>query len=478
MRLKYVRARNFLVLLGSNLAAKGAWFVSIVLLMNYLDPAAFGLLASLWAIGAVAAGFSDVGVGQVLLRDGAREPGLARSIARKTLVLQIVLSLILFSIVTASALTWLPSPGLDDITRVTVFALSIATMLMDRFSALFTVFSQLSGDYRRISLYRSVYFLCLLGSFTVAMDAQVGLDGVAQLYFVWTVVFTCLMAWVTWRVLPYSTQTTNESMLSLARQGFWFLGNTGLSIAYGRIEVVLLGLFGFMVLAGAYHVAYQIVLLFFSISGIFFTVIYARLYAHQGHAMAVREDFVDTLRWLSIFAWMAAPPMILYTDQMAQLLGSDALVAHADTLRVLSLMICLLPAAAALDFLPTLELAKQRVYAEASGLGLTLVLTIILLVLDAPEAISWAALVGYIWAVGLAYRFAASKRVLMLADLLHETWRVAWPALIALVLVLSLPWSWWQISLVYSLLFLLLLFFTRHPAATKMMDTLRAALRH
>jgi len=478
MLMKSTRARNFLVLVSSNLATKGAWFVSLIFLMNYLEPSVFGVLVTLWALGGVAAGFADLGVAQVLLRDGAREPGLARSIAIKALVLQSGLSLILFGIITLGALAWMPTPGMDHSSRWVVIALSVSTMLIDRLSALFTVFSQLSGDYRRLSFYRSAYFLCLLGAFVLAIDTQASIESITQIYFVLTIVFTALMGFVTWKELPPLTHSTSESMTSLIRKGVWFLGNTGLSIAYGRGEVVLLGMFGFMALAGAYHVAYQIILLFFSLSGIFFTVIYARLYAHRGHAAALREDFTDTLRWLSIFAWTTAPLLVIYASDIVQLLGSDALLEHTDVLRVLALMIFLLPAAAALDFLPTLELARQRVYAEASGLGVTLASTLILLMLHFPQAVSWAALVGYAVTVIFAYILSSGERVLVPADLMRETWRVAWPALLALLIALSLPLNWWQVGLFYPILFFGILFFSKHPSTTKIVDALWVGLHN
>ncbi len=474
--MKHVRARNFLILLGSNVVSKGAWFISLVLLVNYLKPEEFGVLAALWALGAVAAGFADLGVAQVLLRDGARDPGVVRSLAARTLVLQTGLSFVLFALLSVAALVWLPLSGLGVTRQEMVVTLSIATMLVDRFGALFTVFSQLSGDYRRISLYRSVYFLSLLVAFALTINAQVQLFRIVQLYFALTVVFVVVAGWLTWRALPRSTHAATESMVSLVRQGIWFMGNTGLSIAYGRVEVVLLGLFGFTALAGAYHVAYQVILLFFSISGIFFTVVYARLYAHQGHAQALREDFVDTVRWLSFYVWVTAPILVLHAESLARALGSAALLEHADTVRILSLMIFLLPAAAALDFLPTLELAKQRVYAETSGLGITAILAFILLLADAPSAVAGAAVLGYAATIGLAYYFSSAKHVMLLVDVVRETVGVAGAALIAMVsgFVLNL----WQFALVYPLLFVTILVAFKHPIAMKIIDRLNATSKH
>ena len=461
------RRRNFLLLLGTNVATKGAWAASLFLLLHHFGPRDFGVLAALWALGGLVAGFADLGVGQVLLRNGARTPGLARAIAGQALKLQIGLSLLLFGILVAGAHAFLPTPGLVGGAKWSVIIFSIAATLFDRMNALFTVFSQLAGDFRSFSLYRSGYFVALFVAFLIAIRAAGGLETIALAYFLLTLLFLIPMGYETWKRLPDAAAGSVASLPELIRQGIWFLGGTGLTIAYGRVEVLLLGFFAFTAFAGAYHIAYQLVLLVFSVSGIFFTIVYPRLYRHQRDTAALREDYLDTVRWLSLLAWAAALPLMLYAEPILQLLGGEPMRTYADLLRVLAGLILLLPGAAALNFLLPLDLLKQRVMSDLLGLGATTVIICVLLAEGIPSAVSAAAVVGYAVAVGAAFFYAASTRTLDPLIMLRELLVIGWRAGAALAIAAWLASNWWQGSLLYLLFFAVLLAATGQPSVYK-----------
>ncbi len=463
------RRLNFLILLFTNLATKGAWFAALLLLMGYLGAETFGTFAALWALGGLAAGFADFGSGQVLLRDAARSPALARPISMQVLALQVGSSLIALAFLSMAAYFLLPLHGVEKEDSWTFITLSLATMLLDRLNALFTVFSQLAGKYRRFSMYRSGYFLLLL----VALWGVIELDGgaplVVQVYFLLTVLFTLLAGFETWRQLPPTRPGSySGSLYALIRQSVWFLGNTGLSITYGRLEVVLLGVFGFTAMAGVYHLSYQVMLLLYSVSGIFFTVIYPRLYAHRADTQALHEDFLDTFRWLSLFTWASSPVLLIYTGDMLRLLGVEADAHHVEIARWLAGIVLLLPLAAILDFLPALNQAKQRVYADIVGLALTAVLSLVFILADAPAAVAVAAWIGYAATILAAYFISAGKQLIHIKDVIRETLGFVWRAGLALLFVTALPLQWWQASMIYPLTFALILMMSKEPTALKL----------
>ncbi|HDO52367.1 MAG TPA: hypothetical protein ENH05_06475 [Rhizobiales bacterium] len=472
------RRHNFLLLLSTNVITKGAWAASLFLLLHHFGPRDFGVLAALWALGGLVAGFADLGVGQVLLRNGARTPGLARAIAGQALKLQIGLSLLLFGILVVGAHAFLPTPGLVGDAKWSVIIFSIAATLFDRMSALFTVFSQLAGSYHSFSLYRSGYFVALLATFLAIIRANAGLEIIALGYFLLTLLFLLPTGFETWKRLPASTAIPVPSLPGLIRQGVWFLGGTGLTIAYGRVEVLLLGFFAFTAFAGVYHIAYQLVLLVFSVSGIFFTIIYPRLYRHQRDAAALRTDYLDTVRWLSLLAWAAVLPLMLYAEPILQLIGGTPLRKYADLLRVLSGLILLLPGAAALNFLLPLDLVKQRVMSDLLGLGTTFIIVCGVLVAHIPSAVSAAAVAGYTVAVAAAFFYAASARILNPLVMLRELFIIGWRGGVALAITAWLTLNWWQGSLLYLLLFTALLVATGQPSIRKLLYGRTTAIFH
>jgi len=438
------RKRQFLLLLGTNAVAKVCWAIVLLMLLRTLGAERFGVLATLWSIATIAGGFVDLGTGQAILRDGSREHGVARPLVQRAAALQALLTLLLTALLAGMAWLILPDIGLPAWQRGIIVVLGIATPLIDRFQALFTVCSQIGDSYITYAGTRSAYFVLLLCAMAAVTSSDGGLLGLSLAYFGLTLLFVMLTAIGSWRVLPPRDEhATAPVMRDLFVQGLPFLLIGTLMLAYGRVEVTILGIFGNTAAAGSYHVIYQIVLLIYSIVGMFFTVVYPRLYRHRGDALALTEDFRDTVQWLALLAWMAAPPLWLFAEPLLELMGGAPLAAQAPVLRVLSAMILVIPASAALNLLLPADMLRARIACDLIGIAITVALATVAARHDQLTWVAAAAVLGYAAAIvaaqiALGRRMAGLTRILLVAfcrigaGVLPGAW-LAW----------AMPGNWW-----------------------------------
>lgn len=362
---------SFLQLFGTNVVGKVCWALVLLLLIRKLGAAQFGVLATLWSAATMAAGFVDLGTNQAALREGARDRGIAKRVASQSGGVQAVLTVAIALLLLAGAWAVFHIPSLTTHERLLVIALGIATPLIDRLQALFTVYSQIGGNYAVYAWTRSAYFVVLLLAVGLTLWRGGALVAVSIVYFALTAVFALAMGLGTWRVLPPGdTDRPAPPVRQLLAQGMPFLAILTLTLAYGRIEVTLLGAMGHTASAGSFHIVYQLVLLVYSVCGIYFAVTYPRLYAHRGDVAAMTADYRDTVRWLSLLGWMTALPLWLFASPILHLLGGAPLAAHVPLLRVLAVLVLIVPASAALNFLLPTDQLGWRIVCDIAGVAI------------------------------------------------------------------------------------------------------------
>lgn len=462
------RVRSFLQLLGTNAITKVCWALTLLLLLRVLGAQSFGFLATLWSAATIAGGFADLGTGQAVLRNGSRDHNHARQLAAQSMRLQLALTLLLATILFVGGWMLLPPTSLSSWQRVVVIALGVLTPLVDRFQSLFTVCSQIGGNYAAYSRIRSAYFLALTISIAFVLLCHGGLLAISVTYFAVTVLFAGLMARSTWSLLPSGQATLRTlPMRSLIAQGLPFVSVTALALAYGRLEVTILGSWGQTAAAGAFHIIYQIVLLVYSVSGMFFTVVYPRLYRHRSDREALTTDFRDTVRWLSLLAWMTAPPLMLFAESLLRLMGGSTLVAYAPLLRTLDLMLLLMPGAAALNFLLPLDRMGVRVGCDVLGIAITLGGSIYAAASGRPVLAAAAEVCGYGCSILVAHVVVHRRLIDSSRALLSEFFGTGLRAAPAILLAWLVPAPWWIGVLVFVLTFSMLLATTQHPICAR-----------
>lgn len=462
------RVRGFVQLFGTNVVTKVAWALTLFLLLHKLGPQRFGFLATLWSISTIVAGGADLGTSQALLREGSRTPAIARNLARQSWRLQIITSLLLGGMVSAAAWAALPGGIISGKERALVIVLSIFTPFIDRLQTLFTVFSQIGGNYSVYAWIRSAYFLALLAAMSLALYSSDDLVTIAAIYFALTLLFSLLMSGATWRLLPEKGGQSAPLGL-LLKSGIPFLAIAMLALAYGRVEVSILGSWNRLAAAGAYHIIYQLILVAYSVSGMFFTVVYPRLYKHLSNAQALLSDFRDTARWLSLLAWLAVPPLVLYPGPILRLIGGTPLLPYAPLMQVLSLIILVAPASAGLNFLLPLDMLRTRIACDTLGVLLTALFAGLAALSGHVLLAAIGALGGYAANVILS-QFALRKRLTgCTGALLEELAGAGWRAALAAAASWLLPLPWWLGIVAFVGLYLALLVVTRHAAAKRIL---------
>lgn len=471
------RVRGFVQLFGTNVITKLAWALTLLLLLRTLGVQSFGFLATLWSSATIAAGAVDLGTGQVVLREGSRNPAASRPLATEALRLQLLLTLLLIAVLAIGGWMLLPDNVLPPWQRACVITLAVATPLIDRLQALFTVCSQLGGNYTSYTRLRSGYFATVLIVLAATLALHGGLLAISIAYFVLTVIFAAAMAAGTWHLLPAHSDASEAARLSkLILQGLPFLGVMTLTLAYGRVEVSILGGWGQTAAAGAYHIAYQVVLLVYSVAGMFFTITYPRLYGHRGDGAALASDFRDSVRWLSLLGWLAAPPLLLYAEPMMHLVGGDTLARFAPMLRVLAVLVLLTPASVALNFLLPLDRLPWRIGCDAIGVAITAAGAAYAAATAHPAWAAVAEVSGYACAMACAHLVA--RRALPAAGrtLVAEFCGIGLRVVPAILLAWLIPFPWWLGCLVFVAVSVLLLMVTRHPVCDRLL-TWRTHLR-
>ena len=463
------RVRGFVQLFGTNVITKLAWALTLLLLLRILGVQSFGFLATLWSSATIAAGAADLGIGQVVLREGSRDPVASRPLATETLRLQLLLTLVLIAILAIGGWVLLPNSALPPWQRACVIILAVATPLVDRLQALFTVCSQLGGNYTNYTRLRSGYFAAVLIVLAATLALHGGVLAISIAYFALTVIFATAMAAGTWRLLPARSDASEAARLSkLILQGLPFLGVVTLTLSYGRVEVSILGSWGQTAAAGAYHISYQVVLLVYSVAGMFFTITYPRLYGHRGDGAALASDFRDSVRCLSLLGWLAAPPLLLYAEPMMHLVGGDTLARFAPMLRVFGILVLLMPASVALNFLLPLDRLRWRIGCDAIGVAITATGAAYAAATAHPVWAAIAEVCGYACAMACAH--LAARRTLPAAGsmLAAEFCAIGLRVVPAILLVRLVPLEWWLGCVEFVAVSALLLMVTRHPVCDRL----------
>lgn len=462
------RVRSFIQLLNTNLISKTCWALTLLLLVRTLGMHSFGLLTTLWSMAVIAASVADLGTAQAVLREGSRDHTCARMIAAMALRIQLIVSVLLTAALAAGLWLLLPTTGMGDDTRAWVIVLSVLTPIIDRLQALFTVWSQIAGSYKVYSRLRSGYFMILLAALAAVALIHADLLAVSATYFLLTLLFAIQMGRKTWRLLPAGAAAqTFINVRTLTLQGLPFLGVMALTLLYGRVEVAILGAWGMTAAAGAFHLIYQMVLLCYSVCGLLFTVVYPRLYRHLRDQQALLADYRDTVRWLSLMVWIAVPPLLLFATPILHLLGGATLTDFAPLLRVLSVLIVLIPASVALNYLLPMDMLRRRIICDLAGLLVTIIGAVYAAINTQFMLAAWAAVCGYACAIVLAHTALHKHLRGVTRVLLIEFGSVGMRALPAALTAWLIPGDWWMRIGIFLLVSAGLLWVTGHPIRSR-----------
>ncbi len=349
--------------------------------------------------------------------------------------------------------------------RRIVILCCVGAPFVDQLQALFTVCSQLAGNYRFYTRIRSSYFAALLLSISIVAACGGSIVSISITHFSLAIAFTLFMGTSTWNLLPNEISVVDAAhevrIKNSIYSGLPFLLITALTVAYGKIETAIFGLYGLSATAGSFHVIYQAILLAYAVYSLFFTITFPRLYRHHGRSDLLTEDYRDTVCWLTVIGFISASPLLLFSEDILIVIGNSDLAAYSLHLKILSLLIFIMPIAANLNFLLPTDQLRERIFCDLLGIAISVVLSVHFARQDYSLGIAISPVVGYAASILLAQMFLQKTMKAASQTLLREFSFVGLCAAPGILVAWLMPGAWWFRCIV--LLVLLAAFMQAHP---------------
>ena len=438
-------SRCFLLDLGSlgaaNVLGKLLWAISLAMAMRLLGAQAYGELVVIWSVAALLAPQTDLGFSQLLLREGAREREFIPPLLRRALLARAVLGIAVVAALAVGA-------GTTSFTALPplIVALAAAGPLVDAVFLTATPLAQAEGRLRLYCFWRVASFALMPLLLLAAWTLGAGVAGVAGGW-VAASVFG-LAGFFIGRGRPPGLMPARSLPWrpTLARSlPFLLMGTVALS--YGKLEVVVLGTVADPSQAALYHAAYQVLLLVFSASDIFFAALFAGLY--RAHAAPDRLGLVwpQISRVLAALAALAFPVLWWHGESLMRLIGGEDFALAGSVLRGLLPMILLLPLGAALNFLTLLDRPGWRAALDFACVLATAMAALFFAARLQASGLAWIA--SSIYGLTCLLAWMAARSLGLRLPWMRDT------ALALLSVSLALPvfwlaWPWWSTALLFA----------------------------
>jgi O-antigen/teichoic acid export membrane protein len=316
------------LILGSGAAAV-ANLVALGILAHRLEPSLFGVYASIMIAMTGAAVLADLGLSQVVIREGVRNPGGFEPLLRKALESKLASIGVAGLAVAAYAIL------IQDVTVRLAAGLCIA-VACGSVNLSLQAACNVRGAFGRLGVLRFME-TSLPGAASAAGVFLGGLDGAIVGLVVGTVAalgFTGALSPVRIRALWPSTARIS---LELARPAIWFFGLILVTILTGRATVVLLGPVLGAAGLGIYAAAIRLNDALLLVAGNIMAVLYPRAiktYSEQASSQAELSKL--TLAWgaFGLVAWVG---LAFALPLLTRLILGDEFAQAASVLRVLAL---------------------------------------------------------------------------------------------------------------------------------------------
>lgn len=427
---------------ASNALGKLLWSVSLMIMMRILGPDDYGTLVVIWSIAGLMAPLTDMGLSQLLLREGTRQPAIIPHLLRRSLLARATLGGV--SIIAVTAIV---ESGVGPVVTIGagLIALIAAAPFLDGAFLTMTALAQSERRIGLLSVWRIASFALLPLLLLALHGALPGLTASAIAYLLASAVGMIGFFAMRGRMPPVAAPAASWRTTLAQARPFLFMSIAALS--YGRAEVAAVGLFGTTVDAAFYHAGYQVILLVFSLSDVVFTAAFAGLYRANADRETLARCWPPLLRALLVMMVLSLPPLWWYADDVMTLLGGEDFAAAGPVLRALLPMVAMLPLAASLNFLMLLDRPDKRAAIDTACVLATVVLVLLLSASGSVVHAAMAASACYAVACAVAWFLVA--RLGLRLPWVKDAARAVLVALAASTL-LMLDWpSWWLGAIAY-----------------------------
>jgi len=335
-------AKNTAVLLSSQVISRLVSFFYIMYTARYLGAEGFGILSFALAFTGIFGVFTDLGLGQLTIREIARDKSLAGKYLTNISAMKIILVVITFGLI-ALVINLLGYPE-QTIRVVYLIALSV---ISGAFTGIFNSIFQAFERMEYISLGQILSSFLMLAGVIFAMKQGFGVIGFSSLYLIASTIVlgyslivlkwrfsnptSASLAWVPWKMgidWSFWKPTIKEALP---------FGLTAIfTTVYFRIDTVMLSLMKGNDVVGWYNAAYRLIFVLMliptAVVGSIFPVI-ARLYVSSQDSM--RLAYEKSFKYLLIIGLPIAVGTTILADKIILLIYGGEFVPSITALQIL-----------------------------------------------------------------------------------------------------------------------------------------------
>lgn len=277
-------AKNTGVLLASQIISRLLAFFYVMYTARYLGAEGFGILSFALAFTGIFGVFTDLGLGQLTIREVARDKSLASKYLANVSVIKVILAAITFGLIVL-VINLLGYPE-QTVKVVYLIALSV---IFGAFTQVFNSIFQAFEKMEYVSLGQILKSILMLSGVIFAIKQGFGVIGFASLFLIASIiVLGYSLVVLRWKFA--NSVFTSASKLLEVDWNFWKstikealpFGLSAIFVTvYFWIDTVMLSLTKGDAVVGWYNAAYRLVYILLFIPGAYFTSIYpimSRLY--------------------------------------------------------------------------------------------------------------------------------------------------------------------------------------------------------
>jgi O-antigen/teichoic acid export membrane protein len=262
--------KNTTVLFISQIITYIIGFFIAIYMANYLGPLGFGIIQTALALTAIFGVFTDLGLGTLTVREVSRDKSLTKKYVANTTVMRIILAFITFSLVflTVNIIHYSQE-------QIYVIYIITASVIFNSFSGVFYSIFQAYQEMEFQSLAAILNSILMLIGVITVIYYQLNVLAFASLYFISNAIvfFYALSFYVRKFHLPKIEVDFNFWRPAIMAALPLSLVTIFSLIAY-RVDTVLLSILKTSVEVGYYSAAYNLMMVFLFLPGVFSTAIF------------------------------------------------------------------------------------------------------------------------------------------------------------------------------------------------------------
>lgn len=356
----------------NTLTSKILWLVTLVMLMRYLGPSDYGLLASSWAVFGLLAAITDLGMGQSMLRSGSRDILSHRYYFKVVLSVKILITSLILIIILGAAYLY---DGEHLETKWFIYIAAGAAILFDHFQTIFMYTAQIIARLKIFTLLRIGQSMFLLILMYVFLSKNGSVFSVSIIHMLTALCFILVNVVVFYNLneikeLPYNKLRLHAVM----SDGIPFLSSILLNLAYYRVDIILLALLTNQKLTGIYSGQYQLILILYTFPSMLVSALLPKMYQISNDKNELRKVFDVCSKYLNVLSILIFPCVFFYAKEIMNLIGGEEFSEEYHGLQILSFLILMFSFTVVLNTLVVVNKISIRLLCELIALIITILL--------------------------------------------------------------------------------------------------------